>query len=196
MFRETRRDRDEGDVLRAVTRSRGRTKGGYVLGGLGDSGLGGLGGCAEGLIDGDIDKGIEMGIRLLAGNGVEEVLDMTNPPLESSVRMVFLDGVSKALGRFDEFAVGLAGLGPLFRETVGVEFVKAWVTAGRTDHYALFALLALFDGVYGSPDGHDSRIGYAEIAHTLGVRCGVGRMRYEGGQSLAQSVHNACSQKF
>ncbi|MBR6035102.1 MAG: hypothetical protein IKP39_03495, partial [Paludibacteraceae bacterium] len=114
MFRETRRDRDEGDVLRAVTRSRGRTKGGGLFGDLGGSGLGGLGGGAEGLIDGDIDKGIEMGIRLLSWNGVEEVLDMTNPPLESSVRMVFLDGVSKALGRFDEFAVGLAGLGALF----------------------------------------------------------------------------------
>ena len=145
------------------------------------------------MIDGDIDEGIEMGIRLLSGNGVEEVLDMTNPPLESSVRMVFLDGVSKALGRFDEFAVGLAGLGPLFRETVGVEFVKARIMAGRTDHYALFALLAFFDGIKGSPNGFYSRVGYAEIAHTLGVRCGVGRMRYEGGQSLAQSVHNTCS---
>ena len=116
----------------------------------------GLGGCAEGLIDGDIDKGIEMGIRLLSGNGVEEVLDMTNPPLESGVRMVFFDGVSKALGRFDEFAVGLAGLGPLFRKMVGIEFVKARVTAGRTDDDALFAFLALFDGVYGSPDGFDT----------------------------------------
>ena len=159
-------------------------------------GFRGLGGGAEGLIDGDIDKGIEMGIRLLAGNGVEEVLDMTNPPLESGVRMVFLDGVSKALGRFDEFAVGLAGLGPLFRKMVGVEFVKARVTAGRTDHDALFAFLALFDGVYGSPEGFDTGGGDIEIAHTLGVRCGVGRMGYESGQSLAQTVHNACSQKF
>ena len=167
-----------------------------MLGGLEGCRLGGLGGCAERLIDGDIDKGIEMGIRLLAGNGVEEVLDMTNPPLESGVRMVFFDGVSKALGRFDEFAVGLAGLGPLFRETVGVEFVKARVTAGRTDDDALFAFLALFDGVYSSPDGFYSRIGYAEIAHTLGMRRGDGRMRYESGQSLAQTVHNACSQKF
>ena len=158
--------------------------------------MGGLGGCAEGLIDGDIDEGIEMGIRLLAGNLVEEVLDMTNLPLESSVRMVFLDGVSKALGRFDEFAVGLAGLGPLFRETVGVEFVKARIMAGRTDHYALFALLAFFDGVYGSPDGFDTWGGDIEIAHTLGMRCGTGRMRYENGHSVAQSVHNLCSQKF
>ena len=148
------------------------------------------------MIDGDIDERIEMGISLLSGHGVEEVLDMTNPPLESGVRMVFFDGVSKALGRFDEFAVGLAGLGPLFRKMVGVEFVKTRVTAGRTDDDALFAFLALFDGVYSSPDGFYSRIGYAEIAHTLGMRCGVGRMRYEGGQSLAQSVHNACSQKF
>ena len=196
MFRRTRRDRDEGDVLRADTRRRGRTKGSGWCGDLGGCGLGGLGGCAEGLIDGDIDERIEMGISLLSGHGVEEVLDMTNPPLESGVRMVFFDGVSKALGRFDEFAVGLAGLGPLFREMVGVEFVKTRVTAGRTDDDALFAFLALFDGVYSSPDGFYSRIGYAEIAHTLGMRCGVGRMRYEGGQSLAQSVHNACSQKF
>ena len=170
--------------------------GGCGFGDLGGSGLGGLGGGAEGLIDGDIDKGIEMGISLLSGNGVEEVLDMTNPQLESSVRMVFLDGVSKALGRFDEFAVGLAGLGPLFRKMVGVEFVKARIMAGRTDHYALFALLALFDGVYGSPDGFDTGGGDIEIAYTLGMRCGTGRMRYEGGQSLAQSVHNLCSQKF
>ncbi|MBQ6984899.1 MAG: hypothetical protein IJQ20_08250, partial [Paludibacteraceae bacterium] len=56
--------------------------------GLGGSGLGGLGGGAEGLIDGDIDERIEMGISLLSGHGVEEVLDMTNPPLESGVRMV------------------------------------------------------------------------------------------------------------
>ena len=196
MFRRTRRDRDEGNVLRADTRRRGRTKGSGWCGDLGGCGLGGLGGCAEGLIDGDIDKGIEMGISLLSGNGVEEVLDMTNPPLESGIRMVLLDSVSKALGRFDEFAVGLAGLGPLFRKTVGVEFVKARITAGRTDHNALFAFLALFDGVYGSPNGFYSRVGYAEIAHTLGMRCGDGRMRYEGGQSLAQSVHNACSQKF
>ena len=126
-----RGDGNEGNRLRGVNRSRGRTKRGYVFGGLGGSGfgdlggsgLGGLGGCAEGLIDGDIDEGIEMGIRLLAGNGVEEVLDMTNPPLESSIRMVFLDGVSKGLSLFDEFAVGLAGLGPLFRKMVGVEFV-------------------------------------------------------------------------
>ena len=166
------------------------------MGGGGFGGFRGFGGGAEGLIDGDIDKGIEMGIRILSWNGVEEVLDMTNPPLESSIRMVFLDGVSKALGRFDEFAVGLAGLGPLFGEMVGVEFVKARVTAGRTDDDALFAFLALFDGIYGSPDGFYSRIGYAEIAHTLGMRCGTGRMRYEGGQSLAQSVHNLCSQKF
>ncbi len=167
-----------------------------MLGNLGGGGLGDLGGGAEGLIDGDIDEGIEMGISLLAGNGVEEVLDMTNLPLESGIRMVLFDGVSKALSRFDELAVGLAGLRPLFRETVCVEFVKARIMAGRTDHYALFALLAFFDGVYGSPDGFDSRIGYAEIAHTLGVRCGVGRMRYESGQSLAQSVHNLCSQEF
>ena len=148
------------------------------------------------MIDGVIDEVIEMGVSLLSGHGVQQVLDMTNPPLESSVRMVFLDGVSKALGRFDEFAVGLAGLGALFREMVGVEFVKARIMAGRTDDDALFAFLALFDGVYSSPDGHDSRVGYAEIAHTLGMRCGVGRMRYESGQSLAQTVHNACSQKF
>ena len=167
-----------------------------MLGGLGGGGLGGLGGCAEGLIDGDIDKGIEMGIRLLAGNGVEEVLDMTNPPLESSIRMVFLDGVSKALGRFDEFAVGLAGLGPLFRKMVGVEFVKARVTAGRTDHDALFALLAFFDGIKGSPEGFDTGGGDIEIAYTFGMRCGTGRMRYENGHSVAKSVHNLCSQKF
>ena len=123
MFRRTRRDRDEGDVLRADTRRRGRTKGSGWCGDLGGCGLGGLGGCAEGLIDGDIDERIEMGISLLSGHGVEEVSDMTNPPLESGVRMVFFDGVSKALGRFDEFAVGLAGLRPLFRETVGIEFV-------------------------------------------------------------------------
>ena len=196
MFRLTRRDRDEGDILRADTRSRGRTKGSGLFGDLGGSGLGGLGGGAEGLIDGDIDKGIEMGIRLLAGNLVEEVLDMTNPPLESSVRMVFFDGVSKALGRFDEFAVGLAGLGPLFGEMVGVEFVEARVTAGRTDHDALFALLAFFDGIKGSPEGFDTGGGDIEIAYTFGMRCGTGRMRYENGHSVAKSVHNLCSQKF
>ena len=65
-------DGHEGNRLWVFTRNRGRTKVCDVLGDLGGSGLGGLGGCAEGLIDGDIDKGIEMGVSLLAGNGVEE----------------------------------------------------------------------------------------------------------------------------
>jgi len=174
-----------------------------VLGGgfrcLGGSGFGGfrcLGGGAEGLIDGVIDEVIEIGISLLSGNGVEEVLDMTNVPLESGIRMVLFDGVSKALSRFDQFAVGLAGLGPLFWEMVGVEFIEARVMAGRTDHNALFALLAFFDSIKGSPEGFDTGGGDIEIAYTLGVRCGTGRMRYENGHSVAKSVHNLCSQEF
>ena len=92
-------------------------------------GVGGLGGGAEGLIDGVIDEVIEIGISLLSGHGVQQVLDMTNVPLESGIRMVLFDGVSKALGCFDEFAVGLAGLGPLFREMVSIEFVEARIMA-------------------------------------------------------------------
>ena len=159
-------------------------------------GFRGLGGGAEGLIDGVIDEVIEIGISLLSGNGVQQVLDMTDSPLDCGIRIVLFDGVSKALSCFDQFAVGLAGLGPLFGEMVGVEFVEARIMAGRTDHYALFALLAFFDGIKGSPEGFDTGGGDIEIAYTLRVRCGTGRMRYENGHSVAQCVHNACSQKF
>ena len=75
------------------------------------------------MIDRDIDEVIEMGVSLFARHRVGEVLDMTNTPLESSVRMVFFNSVSKALSRFDEFAVVNAGLRPMFGEMVGVKFV-------------------------------------------------------------------------
>ena len=82
--------------------------------------------------------------------------------------------MSLALGFFDEFAVGNAGCGPVFREMVGIEFEESGTeTRGAYDD-TFFAGLSFFDHIHGTPEHVDARIG-TEIAHAFGVRSGSRR---------------------
>ena len=144
----------------------------------------GEGGLAFGLelaVDGYVGILVETGVWLEAGFGLgtafEDRIIMvqeTRAPLECSKGVVMLECMSLALGFFDEFTVGYAGCGPVFREMVGIEFEESGAeTRGAYDD-AFFAGLAFFDHIHGAPEHVDARIG-TEIAHAFGVRSGSRR---------------------
>ena len=128
--------------------------------GVGESGffLGGLEFCLELAVDSHVGILVETGVGFEAGFGLgtafEDRIIMvqeTRAPLECSKGVVMLECMSLALGFFDEFTVGYAGCGPVFREMVGIEFEESGAeTRGAYDN-AFFAGLSFFDHIHGTP---------------------------------------------
>ena len=109
-------------------------------------------------VDGDVGILVETGIALHAFFGLraafddcEIMVEEAHAPSECLQGMVVLDGVSLFLGFFDQLAVGYAGIGPMGRKMVRVEFEEPQTEARRADYYAFFVVLAFFPCVHGAP---------------------------------------------
>ena len=128
--------------------------------GVGESGffLGGLEFGLELAVDGYVGILVETGVGFEAGFGLgtafEDRIIMvqeTRAPFECGKGVVMLECMSLALGFFDEFAVGYAGCGPVFREMVGIEFEESGAETRGSYDDAFFAGLAFFDHIHGTP---------------------------------------------
>ena len=136
--------------------------------------LGRLKGGLEVAVDGDVGILIEAGIGFEAGFGLlvvfedtEIVLEEADPPFKGFAGGSMFEGMSTALGQFDDLTVGYAGLGPGLGEMVGIELKHAG-TLGTLAHNNVFAaFLTDFEFIHGAREGLE---GFArhEIAHPFG----------------------------
>ena len=99
---------------------------------------------------------------------LEIVVQEAEMPFETGTRGVVFEGMSTALGFFDEFAVGDAGSRPSLWEMVGVELVYFAMSgvAARDDVFAVFAafLALMHDAAVRVNTLHERK-----IAHTACV---------------------------
>ena len=79
-------------------------------------------------VDGYVGILVETGIGFESGFGCstafndgEIMLEETDTPFDANRGIVMFQGMSLALGKFDEFAVSYAGFGPMCRKMVSVE---------------------------------------------------------------------------
>ena len=143
--------------------------------------MGCFGGFLEGTVDADIGILVETGVTFEAGRGifvhakdVEVMLEKAETPFEAFERVVVFEGMRLALGLFDEFAICYTGIGPVCREMVDIELVKAGTETRGADNDVFATFSAEGEVVHGSADIIEA-FTEREIAHTFGVRRGIGR---------------------
>ena len=151
------------------------------------SGIGGSGtspgeagnlGLGEGGTEFALDDGIgimeESGVGFEAGFGIVIISDTTDAPLKAFTGVVMLKSVGSLACNAHEFAVGNTGIRPMFREMIGVEFVKSGTVTRRANDDTFTVFLAFFDRIHRSGEPIDA-LTEREITHSFGVRRGRGR---------------------
>ena len=101
-----------------------------------------------------------------------------------------LEGVGSLAGYAHEFTVGHTGIGPVFREMVGVEFVESRAVTRGADNDTFAVFLALFDRIHCSGDPIEGAT-KREITYSFGMRRGRWRKLDESGNTGCQTVNNA-----
>ena len=149
-------------------------------------------------IDADVDVLIEAGVRFEAGFGLlvglentEIMLEEADSPFEGFASVGMFQSMGTALGEFDDFAVGYAGLRPGLGEVVGIELEHAGTVGTTTDNNMFAAFVALFEFIHSAPEGIIARNRH-EIAHSFGVNRSGRREFDEGCTSARQTDHYRC----
>ena len=147
-------------------------------------------GCTQFALDDGIGIVEEPSVWFEAGFGIVIISNTTDAPLEAFTGVVMFEGVGSLAGYAHEFTVGNAGIRPVIREMIGVEFVESRAVPRRADNDTFAVFLALFDRIHSSGypiEGATER----EISHSFGVRRGRGRELDESGNTGCQTVNNA-----
>ena len=124
-------------------------------------------------VDGYVGILIETAVRFETGFGFgtafdnrEIMIEKTNFPFKGFGSIGMFQGMSLALGEFDEFAVRHTGSRPSLGEMVRIEFVEPFTEPRGTDDDVFAALVAEFEIIHGTPDGINA--GYRpKISHTF-----------------------------
>ena len=119
----------------------------------------------------------------------EIMVEEPNFPLKGFGSIGMFQGVSLALGEFDEFAVSHTGSRPSLWEMVGVELQDSTVTRRMADDDMLLVVRAFLERIHRTPYVFDTFYRH-EIAHSPGMGSGNVRMRGVVRYNALQTVFN------